>query len=119
MQGIRCTLGPKPTVLPHNSSMVLMPIEPSKYVDVDSLTLPEPFSPELVKVKEEPQDDELFRAPKDVDKHEVIDLDNFPSDDEPSPDDVQTKDTVLRSDDEDIIIARQRPHPSRAACCNL
>ena len=108
-------MGPKPTVLPQNNSMVLMPIEPSKYVDINSLTQPEPFSPEPVKVKEEPKDDEPFRAQKAVDIPEVVDLDNFPSDDELSSDDVQTEDTILTGDDEDdIIIARRRPHPSRA-----
>lgn len=92
-----------------------MLIEPSKYIDVGSPPPPEPFSSELVQVKEEPQDDELFRAPKDVDPHEAIDLDNFPSDDESSFDDVQMEDIFLTSDDEDdIIVARRRLRPSRA-----
>src|SRR5579871_2070395 len=79
--GARCVLGPKPRVLFHDRDLTLMPIEPSKYIDVDTLTPTIPFSAEPVKVKEEPQDDDPFPW-KDVDTAEVIDLDGFPSDDD-------------------------------------
>ena len=92
-----------------------MPIEPSQYIDVVGFTPTEPSPAEPVKVKEEPQEDKPFHW-KEFDTTEVIDLDDFPSDDdERSYDHVQTEDTLLASDDEeDIITARQGRRLSRA-----
>ena len=89
--------------------MVLMLIEPSNYIDADGLTPIEPSSPEPVKVKGEPQDDEPFPPLKHVDAIEAIDLDDFLS----SDDVVQMEDMLPTSNDENIVISLRRHRPSR------
>ena len=65
-----------------------------------------------IKVKEEPPDDVPFISSNKVDVIEIIDLDNFPSDDEGNPDFIQTKDPLPAHDCEEDVIIRHRPRHS-------
>ena len=87
---------------------MLIPIE---LMVVDGQGMTEHFNPDPVKVKQEHLEDVSCVRAKDVDILGIIDVDDFPSEDDRNPDDVvQTEEALPSSDcDDDVVIRWRRP----------
>ena len=82
---------------------------------VDGQGMTDHSNPDPVKVKEEHLEDIFCVRTKDVDILEIIDVDDFPSEDERNLDDVvQTEEVLCSSDSDDDVVIRWRRRSSPA-----